>query len=74
MHSTSTSSGTLLPVILIPHAVFVSVPPPTVGKTQMEKLRQAHAKEKKDALAEFRNFKRSAKGREESIQAILVHA
>lgn len=36
----------------------------------MEKLRQAHAKEKKEALAEFRSFKRSAKAREESMQAI----
>lgn len=34
----------------------------------MEKLRQAHAKEKKEALAEFRTFKRNAKAREESIQ------
>lgn len=39
----------------------------------MEKLRQAHAKEKKEALAEFRSFKRSAKAREESIQARPVH-
>lgn len=37
---------------------------------QIEKLRQTHAKEKKEALAEFRSFKRSAKAREESIQAI----
>ena len=35
---------------------------------QMDKLRQAHAKEKKEALAEFRAFKRSARDREESIQ------
>lgn len=36
----------------------------------MEKLRKAHLTEKKEALAEFRAFKRSAKAREESIQAI----
>lgn len=35
---------------------------------QMEKLRQAHAKDKKEALAEFRVFKRNARDREESIQ------
>ncbi|CAN0136347.1 unnamed protein product, partial [Scytosiphon promiscuus] len=34
----------------------------------VEKLRQTHAKEKKEALAEFRSFKRTAKAREESIQ------
>ncbi len=38
----------------------------------MEKLREAHAKEKKEALAEFRAFKRSAKAREENIQAMRV--
>lgn len=43
------------------------------GITQMEKLRQAHAKEKKEALAEFRSFKRGAKAREESIQARPAH-
>lgn len=37
----------------------------------MEKLRQAHAKEKKEALAEFRTFKRNAKAREESIQVCV---
>ncbi|CAM9691109.1 unnamed protein product [Ectocarpus sp. 12 AP-2014] len=37
-------------------------------EAQVDKLRQAHAKEKKEALAEFRTFKRNAKAREESIQ------
>lgn len=45
------------------------MPPPAPHAYQMEKLRQAHAKEKKEALAEFRAFKRSSKAREESIQA-----
>lgn len=44
--------------------------PTNGGTNQMEKLREAHAKEKKQALAEFRTFKRSAKAREESIQVI----
>ncbi|CAM9566020.1 unnamed protein product [Pylaiella littoralis] len=38
------------------------------AEAQVEKLRQTHAKEKKDALAEFRNFKRTTKAREENIQ------
>ncbi|CAB1115098.1 unnamed protein product [Ectocarpus sp. CCAP 1310/34] len=37
-------------------------------EAQVDKLRQAHAKEKEEALAEFRTFKRNAKAREESIQ------
>lgn len=39
----------------------------------MDKLRQAHAKEKKEALAEFRAFKRTAKDREESIQVRILN-
>ena len=33
-----------------------------IRAAQLEKLRQAHAKEKKEALAEFRAFKRNASG------------
>ena len=41
---------------------------------QLEKLRQVHAKEKKEALEEFRAFKRSTKEREEAIQVRNVTA
>lgn len=38
------------------------------GHAQMDKLRAVHAQEKREALAEFRAFKRSAREREESLQ------
>lgn len=60
----------LLPLTALRN-VFVHVLPMRRAY-QMEKLRQAHAKEKKEALAEFRAFKRSAKAREESIQAMRM--
>lgn len=42
---------------------------------QLEKLRVAHAREKKEAMGEFKAFKRMAKEREENIQVHrVVHA